>query len=97
MHPTQSINPTQIAKTDFSTEPKKEVVEESHVCNWLSCGRHFDTIEILVEHIHKDHLEKDGKRELICLWDGCNRAKKPFKVQFFKLILKYISNIISEI
>ena len=60
--------------------PKQEIKEESHICHWLSCSKPFESIDILVEHIHKDHLEKDGKRELICLWDGCSRSKKPFKV-----------------
>ena len=54
---------------------------ESHICQWMECLKNFSSIESVVDHIHKEHLEKDGKRELICLWNGCSRAKKPFKVR----------------
>ena len=65
-------------------EPKRE---DPHVCQWMSCSNSYNAIESLVDHIHKDHLEKDGKRELICLWDGCSRERKPFKVASFFVVI----------
>ena len=66
-------------------------------CQWVNCRAKFNNVEGLVEHLQKDHLEKDGKRlvwsnwetnfaftrELICHWEGCTRNKKPFKVWFY--------------
>merc|ERR1712048_1144369 len=69
-------------QSSVQKEMKREIKEEPHICHWMGCSKPFDTIDILVEHIQKDHLEKDGKRELICLWDGCSRGKKPFKASY---------------
>ena len=80
-HPGPSQPPIQ--QHPIKMEPKRE---DPHICQWLSCSNSYNTIESLVDHIHKDHLEKDGKRELVCLWDGCSRTRKPFKVPDFVIL-----------
>jgi len=74
MGPTRTCKPSDI--------PKQEQYDSFCQCQWDKCEQTFTNIEALVEHLHKDHLEKDGKRELICLWDGCSRNKKPFKASY---------------
>ncbi|CAG5090555.1 Oidioi.mRNA.OKI2018_I69.PAR.g12646.t1.cds [Oikopleura dioica] len=56
--------------------------DEQFSCNWGSCAVVHHQINDLVEHINKDHLERDGRRDLVCHWQGCSRGKKPFKALY---------------
>ncbi|CAK5058502.1 unnamed protein product [Meloidogyne enterolobii] len=72
------------------------------------CGRLFDSMQLLVEHLDTEHLGQHSEviPELnseysststtihICLWQGCQRAGKEFKAKYkLKVIfLKYFLN-----
>ena len=48
----------------LSNMPKADTGQADRVsiCQWVNCRAKFNNVESLVEHLHKDHLEKDGKR-----------------------------------
>ena len=52
-------NPSRNQKSDI---PKQELFDSICQCQWDKCEMTFTNIEALVDHLHKDHLEKDGKR-----------------------------------
>jgi hypothetical protein len=68
--------------------------EEQFTCQWSNCSEVHHQIGDLVEHINKEHLEKEGRRDLVCFWQGCSRGKKPFKVNiFWQVLLSYNPNL----
>jgi len=57
INPHNPLNPPR--KSDI---PKQELFDSICQCQWDKCENTFTNIEALVDHLHKDHLEKDGKR-----------------------------------
>lgn len=60
--------------------------EETVVCQWSKCSAHCVSVNELVQHIEKIHLEKGVVEEFVCLWKNCPRKKKPFNARY-KLVI----------
>lgn len=49
--------------------------EQVTVCRWKDCERgDCGSMDILVQHIHDDHIGKNKKR-YACEWEGCNKKE----------------------
>ncbi len=60
--------------------------EEGVVCLWKSCFCPFVSINDLVQHLEKVHIEKGTIENFICRWNDCPRQLKPFNARY-KLII----------
>ncbi|KAH8925533.1 hypothetical protein BT69DRAFT_1348704 [Atractiella rhizophila] len=47
-------------------------IDGALICKWPACGLEFATTALLMEHLGKDHIGS-GKKEYVCLWEGCER------------------------
>ena len=95
VYPTIPVSQHVTPKLEPGSNPRQDDLtlktEELFTCQWNSCSDVHHQIGDLVEHINKEHLEKEGRRDLVCLWQGCSRGKKPFKVDiclaFFTIVI----------
>lgn len=63
-------------------------VEEPHnnQCRWSECSVQCEDLDGLVQHVNRDHIYRDSKKEFVCNWVGCVRERKPFKAQYMLLV-----------
>ena len=68
-------------------ETSKDVMDEGPViCQWDACNQEHSSVSELVQHIEKNHIEKNMMDDYICLWRNCPRKQKPFNARY-KLVI----------
>ena len=60
--------------------------DEAIVCQWKGCFDQFASIDDLVQHLERVHVEKGTIENFVCLWNDCPRKLKPFNARY-KLII----------
>ncbi|KAF8868223.1 hypothetical protein CPB85DRAFT_1244360, partial [Mucidula mucida] len=50
---------------------------EATTCLWANCGKIYDHIPTLVQHIYRDHIGDNTPFDLPCDWAACSRRGMP--------------------
>ena len=59
---------------------------DPHICLWKTCGKNFEELDDLVQHIENVHIEKGKLDDFTCMWQACPRNRKPFNARYKLLI-----------
>ena len=69
-----------------TTSTDVDAAEEIVSCQWNKCNVQCASVNELVQHIERTHLEKGVVEEFVCQWKNCPRKRKPFNARY-KLVI----------
>ncbi|XP_037827890.1 zinc finger protein GLIS2 homolog [Lucilia sericata] len=57
------------------------------ICDWIDCGRYFDSLELLAHHVTLIHAVASLTDGLYyCRWSGCQRTERGFNARYKMLV-----------
>lgn len=65
---------------------EEDDTENVNLCKWIDCDVLFETMDELVRHIEKVHIDQRKGEEFTCFWQACPRRYKPFNARYKLLI-----------
>lgn len=81
IHQQQQHNDTPSSGTSSPTS------HNDFICDWIDCGRYFESLELLAHHvtlIHAVAALTDGL--YYCRWSGCQRTERGFNARYKMLV-----------
>ncbi|XP_068145946.1 zinc finger protein GLIS2 homolog [Drosophila tropicalis] len=80
--PSISISPEEDSNSNSSSSECSDFI-----CNWLECGRIFETLEALAQHVTQRHAIASLSDGLYyCRWQGCQRSERGFNARYKMLV-----------
>ncbi|XP_075164823.1 sugarbabe isoform X2 [Haematobia irritans] len=81
-HQHQPTNPD--TPTSANSSPSSN---SDFVCDWIDCGRYFESLEFLAIHVTQIHAVASVTDGLYyCRWSGCHRTQKGFNARYKMLV-----------
>ncbi|KAL3280302.1 hypothetical protein HHI36_017791 [Cryptolaemus montrouzieri] len=82
----QSDSENSESSVDISRiRPKNESIDQLKCC-WNLCGLQFDSLDLLANHVTRQHATSGPGGLFYCGWEGCTRNQRGFNARYKMLV-----------
>ncbi|XP_045482729.1 zinc finger protein GLIS2 homolog isoform X2 [Harmonia axyridis] len=82
----QSDSDNSESSIDISRSRLKPEQRDKMKCCWKMCGVEFDTLELLANHVTRQHAASGPGGLFYCGWEGCTRNQRGFNARYKMLV-----------
>ncbi|XP_044761301.1 zinc finger protein GLIS2 homolog isoform X2 [Coccinella septempunctata] len=82
----QSDSENSESSVDISRSRLKPEPRDKMKCCWKHCGVEFETLELLANHVTRQHADSGAGGLFYCGWEGCTRNQRGFNARYKMLV-----------